>query len=181
MEARAVVECRGVTKRFGERIAVDALDLAVPAGVCFGILGPNGAGKTTTLKMIYGVTRPNAGEIRVFGIDVARRPREVRARLRGLEKGGAVPFAFPAHFPEVAGRGGFDVVIGNPPWVRLHRIPPAARERMRREFRVFRNAAWDDGAREARAGIGFGQAIACLLEEAQARKIGRPQQATAVA
>jgi lipooligosaccharide transport system ATP-binding protein len=76
-----VVECRGVTKRFGERIAVDALELSVPAGVCFGILGPNGAGKTTTLKMIYGVTHPSAGEIRVFGIDVARRPREVRARL----------------------------------------------------------------------------------------------------
>jgi lipooligosaccharide transport system ATP-binding protein len=81
VEARAVVECRGVTKRFGERVAVDALDLAVPAGVCFGILGPNGAGKTTTLKMIYGVTRPSAGEIRVFGIDVTRRAREVRARL----------------------------------------------------------------------------------------------------
>ncbi len=70
-----------MTKRFGERIAVDALELSVPAGVCFGILGPNGAGKTTTLKMIYGVTQPSAGEIRVFGIDVARRPREVRARL----------------------------------------------------------------------------------------------------
>jgi lipooligosaccharide transport system ATP-binding protein len=76
-----IVECRAVTKRFGERVAVDALDLMVPPGVCFGILGPNGAGKTTTLKMIYGVTRPNTGEIRVFGIDVARRPREVRARL----------------------------------------------------------------------------------------------------
>ncbi len=76
-----IIECRGVTKRFGERVAVDALDLSVPPGLCFGLLGPNGAGKTTTLKMIYGVTRPSAGEIRVFGIDVAARPREVRARL----------------------------------------------------------------------------------------------------
>jgi hypothetical protein len=87
------------------------------------------------------------------------RVREVRARIRALERGGAVPFAFAAHFPEVARRGGFDVVIGNPPWVRLHRIPPAARERLRREFGVFRHAAWDAGAREARAGSGFGAQV----------------------
>ena len=77
----AVVECRGVVKRFGARVAVDELDLDVPAGLCFGLLGPNGAGKTTTLRMIYGVTRPSAGSIRVFGLDVTREPRAVRARL----------------------------------------------------------------------------------------------------
>jgi lipooligosaccharide transport system ATP-binding protein len=76
-----VVECRGVTKRFGARVAVDGLDLDVPPAICFGLLGPNGAGKTTTLRMIYGVTRPTRGEVRVFGIDVAREPRAVRARL----------------------------------------------------------------------------------------------------
>jgi lipooligosaccharide transport system ATP-binding protein len=79
--AGAVVECRGVVKRFGARVAVDALDLDVPAGLCFGLLGPNGAGKTTTLRMIYGVTRPSAGSVRVFGLDVAREARAVRARL----------------------------------------------------------------------------------------------------
>jgi lipooligosaccharide transport system ATP-binding protein len=68
-------------KRFGARVAVDALDLDVPAGLCFGLLGPNGAGKTTTLRMIYGVTRPSAGSVRVFGLDVAREARAVRARL----------------------------------------------------------------------------------------------------
>ena len=68
-------------KRFGARVAVDELDLVVPAGLCFGLLGPNGAGKTTTLRMIYGVTRPSSGSIRVFGLDVAREPRAVRARL----------------------------------------------------------------------------------------------------
>jgi lipooligosaccharide transport system ATP-binding protein len=76
-----IVEGRSLTKRFGSRVAVDQLDLDVPPGVCFGLLGPNGAGKTTTLRMIYGVTRPNAGTIRVFGIDVARNPRAVRGRL----------------------------------------------------------------------------------------------------
>ncbi|HWP23458.1 MAG TPA: ABC transporter ATP-binding protein [Candidatus Binatia bacterium] len=76
-----VVEAIGVTKKFGDRVAVDGLDLAVPAGICFGLLGPNGAGKTTTLRMIYGVTRPTTGTIRVFGIDISRDPRSVRARL----------------------------------------------------------------------------------------------------
>jgi lipooligosaccharide transport system ATP-binding protein len=76
-----VIEVRSVSKRFGERLAVDRLDLEVPRGVCFGLLGPNGAGKTTALRMIYGVTRPTAGAVRVFGIDIAERPREVRSRL----------------------------------------------------------------------------------------------------
>ena len=76
-----IVEARGVVKRFGDRVAVDGIDLDVPPGVCFGLLGPNGAGKTTTLRMIYGVSRATAGTIRVFGIDIAREPRAVRARL----------------------------------------------------------------------------------------------------
>ena len=77
----AVIECRGVGKRFGTRWAVDDLHLDVPAGLCFGLLGPNGAGKTTTLRMLYGATPPSVGSVRVFGLDVARETRAVRARL----------------------------------------------------------------------------------------------------
>ena len=58
-----LVELRGVSKRFGDRLAVDGLDLDVPGGGCFGLLGPNGAGKTTTLRMVYGVTRPTRENI----------------------------------------------------------------------------------------------------------------------
>ncbi len=76
-----LVEARGVTKRFGDRLAVAGIDLDVPAGECFGLLGPNGAGKTTTLRMIYGVCRPTSGTIRVFGIDIGADPRAVRRRL----------------------------------------------------------------------------------------------------
>jgi len=76
-----IVEATTVSKRFGSRLAVDRLDLSIPSGMCFGLLGPNGAGKTTTLRMLYGVTRPTSGTIRVFGIDVSRDPRAVRARL----------------------------------------------------------------------------------------------------
>jgi len=76
-----IIEARSVSKRFGDRLAVDGLDLDVPRGICFGLLGPNGAGKTTTLRMIYGVTKPTSGSIRVFGIDIEEDPRAVRARL----------------------------------------------------------------------------------------------------
>jgi len=64
-----------------EMRAVDGLTLRVERGRIYGLLGPNGAGKTTTLRMIYGVTRPTRGHVHVFGIDVARDPRAVRARL----------------------------------------------------------------------------------------------------
>jgi lipooligosaccharide transport system ATP-binding protein len=79
--ASPVVEATAITKRFGDRLAVDRLDLDVPARLCFGLLGPNGAGKTTTLRMIYGVTRAGGGTIRVFGMDIDSHVREVRARL----------------------------------------------------------------------------------------------------
>jgi lipooligosaccharide transport system ATP-binding protein len=81
MDSSVLVELRKVSKRFGERTAVDTLDLRVPSGICFGLLGPNGAGKTTTLRMIYGVTRPTAGSVRVFGLDITREGRAVRRRL----------------------------------------------------------------------------------------------------
>jgi lipooligosaccharide transport system ATP-binding protein len=76
-----VVEARAITKRFGDRLAVDHLDLEVPPRVCFGLLGPNGAGKTTTLRMIYGVTRPTSGTVSVFGMNIGQHGRLVRARL----------------------------------------------------------------------------------------------------
>jgi lipooligosaccharide transport system ATP-binding protein len=76
-----IIEARAVSKRFGDRLAVDGLDLEVPAGACFGLLGPNGAGKTTALRMIYGVTRATSGTIRVFGMDIGRHARAVRSRL----------------------------------------------------------------------------------------------------
>ena len=80
-EAREdVVTLRGVSRRFGAPLAVSDLDLDVSRGTCFGLLGPNGAGKTTTLRMVYGVARPTSGSVRLFGIDVTRAPRAVRAR-----------------------------------------------------------------------------------------------------
>jgi len=73
-QAPAAVACRGLTKRFGGAsgvLAVNGLDLDVPAGSVFGLLGPNGAGKTTTLRLITGLARPTSGTVAIDGIRVA--------------------------------------------------------------------------------------------------------------
>ena len=80
---------------------------------------------------------------------------EINNRILMLRAGGALPFSFDAHFPDIAAAGGFDVIIGNPPWVRLHQIDAAWRQKFRQEFRVYRNAAWRNGAEHAGAGRGF--------------------------
>ncbi|MDB4884424.1 MAG: hypothetical protein JWL95_3190, partial [Gemmatimonadetes bacterium] len=81
-----------------------------------------------------------------------------RERVR-ISDGGALPFAFATHFGHVHARGGFQLLVGNPPWVRLHNIPVAARASLRARFRVFRDAAWVAGAESARAGAGFGAQV----------------------
>jgi methylase of polypeptide subunit release factors len=83
------------------------------------------------------------------------RSRELRAARRALSQGGALPFSFPTHFPDAASRGGFDAIVGNPPWVRLHRIPADVRHRLRGRFTVFTRAPWEHGAEAAHAGRGF--------------------------
>lgn len=80
---------------------------------------------------------------------------ELRERMRSLRAGAALPFSFDAHFPDIAAAGGFDCVIGNPPWVRIHRIDAAARQKFRQEFKVYRNAPWRSGAEQAGGGLGF--------------------------
>jgi lipooligosaccharide transport system ATP-binding protein len=75
------VVASGLRKSYGARVAVDGIDFRVEPGTCFGFLGPNGAGKTTTMKMIYGLATVDGGELRVLGMDVASRRREVKARL----------------------------------------------------------------------------------------------------
>ena len=71
------IEAHGLVKRFAGAVAVDGIDLAVPAGSIYGILGPNGAGKTTTLRMLLGIIDPDGGECRLLGHD---RPLEVASQ-----------------------------------------------------------------------------------------------------
>lgn len=97
---------------------------------------------------------PTAAE-REEAYALRRRSRDLRAERQALMHGGALPFSFPTHFPDAASRGGFDAIVGNPPWVRLHRIPVDVRRRLRATFAVFAGASWEHGAEAARAGRGF--------------------------
>lgn len=101
---------------------------------------------------------PPAG-VREMLTDLKTQLRAARARRRALSSGAALPFSFATHFADVASSGGFDVVIGNPPWVRVHRIPEGARAALRRDYVSYRGAAWRAGALAARAGIGFGAQV----------------------
>ena len=78
---------RGLRKRFGEKVAVDGIDLDVPSGSFFGLVGPNGAGKTTTLSMATGLLRPDAGDIRVHGVDMWRNTLEAKKLVGVLADG----------------------------------------------------------------------------------------------
>ncbi|MFJ5209435.1 ATP-binding cassette domain-containing protein [Streptomyces nigra] len=75
------VWAESLEKRYGEKRALDGFDLAVRAGTVHGLLGPNGAGKTTAVRVLSTLIRADGGRAAVAGLDVARRPREVRARI----------------------------------------------------------------------------------------------------
>ena len=77
----AAIETRGLVAGYRRREAVRGLDLRVPRGSVYGFLGPNGAGKTTTIKTLLGFRKPDGGEARVLGYDVATESLEVRARV----------------------------------------------------------------------------------------------------
>jgi ABC-2 type transport system ATP-binding protein len=90
------IEVRGLVKRYGDLIAVDQVDLTVEPGDVFGYLGPNGAGKTTSLRMMLGLIRPSAGEVRLFG-------RDPQLSVKALE--GVAGFVeAPSFYPYLSGR-----------------------------------------------------------------------------
>jgi ABC-2 type transport system ATP-binding protein len=92
------VEIRDLRVRFGETTAVDDVDLEVGAGEVFGPLGPNGAGKTTTIIVLTTLLPATKGTARVFGVDVARHPMDVRRLLgrRGRDARDGGPRTRPA-------------------------------------------------------------------------------------
>ncbi len=76
-----IIEASGLVKHYGDVVALDGLDLAVPEGAIVGLLGPNGAGKTTAVSILTTLLPPDAGTATVAGIDVAAHPSEVRKRI----------------------------------------------------------------------------------------------------
>ncbi len=86
MTSQPVVATEELTKIYRHQVAVDHLTFAVNEGEIFGFLGPNGAGKTTTLLMLLGLTQPTSGHARILGIDPAREPIKVKARVGYLQE-----------------------------------------------------------------------------------------------
>jgi ABC-2 type transport system ATP-binding protein len=78
------IETNGLTKRFGERTALDGIDLRVPRGCAFGFLGPNGAGKTTIIRTLLGLTHANAGTMKVLGHAVPNEQGQALARVGAI-------------------------------------------------------------------------------------------------
>ena len=81
-ETTHAVQAHGLVKTFGDLRAVDGIDLEVSQGEILGVLGPNGAGKTTMLRMLATLLPIDAGQARIFGVDVAKEPHRVRQLLR---------------------------------------------------------------------------------------------------
>jgi ABC-2 type transport system ATP-binding protein len=75
------IATEGLTKRYGETLALDSLDLDVAAGEVYGYLGPNGAGKTTTIRLLLGLHRPTAGRAELFGLDAWNEPVAAHRRV----------------------------------------------------------------------------------------------------
>jgi len=81
VDAAPAIRTSGLTKRYGETVALDALDLAVEPGEVYGYLGPNGAGKTTTIRLLLGLLRPSRGRAELFGVDAWADPVAAHRRI----------------------------------------------------------------------------------------------------
>jgi ABC-2 type transport system ATP-binding protein len=98
-DSRYALATRGLSKRFRNgQLAVDGLDLEVPAGSVYGFLGPNGSGKTTTIRMLLGLIQPTDGTHQVLGVPMPEGQIEALARVGSLVEG-------PAFYPHLSGRG----------------------------------------------------------------------------
>jgi ABC-2 type transport system ATP-binding protein len=98
-----VIETRALTKKFGERAAVNGVDLMVPAGVAFGFLGPNGAGKTTMIRTLLGLTQPTSGEVALLGMPQPAKRAEALARVGAIVEE-------PRFHPHLTGRENLKIV-----------------------------------------------------------------------
>src|ERR1700692_2869741 len=83
-ESQWAVETHGLTKRFGDNVAVNGVELLVPRGCAFGYLGPNGAGKTTLIRVLLGLTHADAGSMSLLGYSVPQNRDQALARIGAI-------------------------------------------------------------------------------------------------
>jgi ABC-2 type transport system ATP-binding protein len=93
----SALDLAGLTKVFGENVAVDHLDLTIPQGSFYGLVGQNGAGKTTTISMAVGLLRPDEGTAAIFGTDVWEEPGRAKSLVGVLPDGLAMPERLTGH------------------------------------------------------------------------------------
>ena len=91
-KATRPIQAEGLTKRYGETLALDSLDLSIEPGEVYGYLGPNGAGKTTTIRLLLGIHRPTRGRAALFGLDAWADPVEAHRRVAYVS---GEPFLWP--------------------------------------------------------------------------------------
>src|SRR5688572_806717 len=87
----SVIELHRVTRRFGDKTALDEVSLSIPRGGVFGLIGGNGAGKTTLIKHVLGLLRPQSGTVRVFGFDPIANPVGTLGRIGYLSEDRDLP------------------------------------------------------------------------------------------
>lgn len=90
MNSAPTISTQGLTRRFGELLAVDGVNLQVAPGQFFGFLGPNGAGKSTTIKMLTGLLAPSSGQIEILGLDLNADPVNVKRQIGVVPEGMAL-------------------------------------------------------------------------------------------
>lgn len=131
-----VVETHSLTKRYHDKLAVNALNLTIQEGEVFGFLGPNGAGKTTTILMLLGLTEPTSGHVSVCGFDPTRQSLDVKRRVGYLPEN-------PGFYEDLSARENLLYMA------RLNRIPES--EARRRTAEVLEQVGLsDDGRRLVR-------------------------------
>jgi ABC-2 type transport system ATP-binding protein len=90
MDTAPTITTQGLSRRFGDLVAVEGVDLRVAPGQFFGFLGPNGAGKSTTIKMLTGLLAPSSGRIEILGLDLEKNPVEVKRQIGVVPEGMAL-------------------------------------------------------------------------------------------
>ena len=141
-----MIETRGLTRRFGARVAVDDVNLLAPEAGVYGFLGPNGAGKTTAIRMLLGLIRPDAGEVRLFGSPLADNRRALMRRVGALVES-------PSLYPHLTGRENLEVTR------RLLAAPPSLIDRALDIVRLTRDA----GRRVREYSLGMRQRLGLAL------------------
>jgi ABC-2 type transport system ATP-binding protein len=117
-DMETVIETHALTKKFGDRAAVNGVDLTVPAGVAFGFLGPNGAGKTTMIRTLLGLTQPTSGDVALLGLPQPAKRAEALARVGAIVEE-------PKFHPHLTGRENLKIVAAARDRAAEARIPEA--------------------------------------------------------